>query len=840
MKKKIEDIFPLLQVTEDGLVVSKNADLTYCFAIEYPEIFVTGESIYTAAFEAIMSAARSLGEGYLVHKQDFFVEDRYKPDFSYNHSGDEVIRENEKHFKDRPFNNHKGFIYITLPASDPIKRDSAASSLFKKSILPKQFKDNKLLTSFQEKVSSFVSAINQTRSLKLTKMSRDEIVGSKADPGLLQYYFTYSFTDPNIYDINKENSNFKIGDKNTYTFVINDLEQLPRELHPIATFREFSSATPMPISFGTAFGMNLPFNHVYNQVFYIPFQQPLVTEKVAETKRHYSFSQWSRDNTFGMEQKTRFVDTLKHGELAVKAHFNIQIFHEDPEVLNQYKEATSGAISNAQFTSKIATAESEQIYWSCIPGNAQELGLDNFLTCLLSNAVSMLCLETNYKDAPYQPNGLLLTDRYGIPRVVDLFFKPREEGLIDNRNFTIVGPSGSGKSFANNNLIQYLRFAGAHVTIVDIGYSYKKLGESLGAKYIEHTEDKPISLNPFYTKVDTSGLNATDASKLNEEFKQVIVQLLFLLYKNDGEAVTKAEEVTVFTMVDDYYQFLKSNNSKHEKANPDRVIKPSFNTFYEFVRDEFPRIFKQKGGREGREFDIANFLYVITPFYAGGQYDYLLNGTDEVEAHLHPFVIYELDNIRDNKVLLPIITLMITNTYITKLFEVRGVLKVLLIEEAWKAISSTFFAEFLLWAFKTARKHYGSIGVITQEIEDLLKSEIIKNTIIQNTDIKIIMDIKKYEENPEMVLSLFKISMQNAAQIFSINKKLPSAANRGKYKELAIILGKQCKIYGTEVSKYGYALFTTEASEVDEIKQISKSKNLNMYEASLVWADSKN
>lgn len=835
MKKKIEDIFPLLQVTEDGLIISKNADLTYCFEIEYPEIFITGEQAYHTIFDSFMSAVRTLGEGYLVHKQDFFVEDRYKPDFSYNHSGDPVIRENERHFKDRPFVSHKGYIYITLPSSDPLKRDSAQSSLFKKSILPSKFKDAQLLASFQEKVSSFVSTLNQTKFLFLTKLKRSDIVGDKNKPGLLNYYFTLSLNDPNIYDITRENANFKIGDKNTITFKINDLDQFPNEIVPVATFRDFSASTPMPISFGVSFGMNLALNHIYNQVFYIPYQAQLITEKVAETKRHYSFSQWSRDNTFSMEQKTRFVDTLKTGELAVKAHFNIVIFHEQLEQLYQYKDVTAGAISNAQFSAKIATAENEQMYWSCIPGNAHELGSDNFLTCLLSNAVSMLCMETNYRDAPYQPNGLLLTDRYGIPRVVDLFFSPREEGLIDNRNFTIIGPSGSGKSFANNNLIQYLRFAGAHVTIVDIGYSYKKLGECLGAKYIEHTEENPISLNPFYTRIDTSGLSEKDALKLNEEFKQVIVQLLLLLYKNDQEKVSKAEEVTLLNMVNEYYVYLSKHNQSLPKSDP-KYIKPCFNTFFDFVRDKFPTIFKERGGTE-KEFDINHFLFVISPFYKGGQYDYLLNGEDEIELSEHPFVIYELDNIRDNKILLPIITLMITNTYITKLFAVRGVLKVLLIEEAWKAISSQFFAEFLLWAFKTARKHFGAIGVITQEIEDLVKSEIIKDTIIQNTDIKIIMDIKKYEENPEYIFNLFKISTQNVPQIFSINKKLPNASNRGKYKELAIILGKYCKVYGTEVSKYGYALFTTEPSEVDQIRNIARDRALNMHEAAIQWAD---
>lgn len=836
MRTKIEDIFPLLQVADDGLVISKNADISYFFEISYPEVFITSEGSYGSIVDTIMSAAKSLGEGFLVQKQDFFIEERYKPDFSYNDTGDTIIRENERHFKDRPFTNHKGFIYVTLPSSNPCERSSAASSLFKKSLVPRSINNPKAIANFQEKVQSFISGLNQTKSLHLTKLNRDQIVGTRDKPGLLNYYFTLAFNDANIYDINRENSNFKIGNKNTYTFVINDLEQFPPELSPVVAFRDFSGTTDMPISFGSSFGINLPFNHVYNQVFYITKQNDLIIEKTKQTKNHLSFMQFSRDNTFSYDQKTRFMDTMKHGELAVKAHFNVQIFHEDLDVLTEYKEITSGAISNAQFTAKIATTFAEQIYWSCIPGNAQELGRDNFVTCFLSNAVSMYSLETNYRHSPYQSNGLLLTDRFGMPRIVDLFFKPREEGLITNRNFTIIGPSGSGKSFANNNLIYYLRHSGAHISIIDIGHSYKRLGEILGAKYIQHTDTDPISLNPFYTEVNISGLDKVNATKLKEEFKQTIVQILFLLYKKESEEVTKAEEVTLYSMVTGYYDYLGKKNAKLSTKS-EAYIRPCFNSFYDYTKNVFPDIFEKQGGRDNKEFDLTNFHYVLLPFYKDGQYEFLLNGKEEIDLSRHPFVIYELDNIKDHPILLPIITLMITNTFITKLFEVRGILKVLFIEEAWKAISSDFFATFLLWAFKTARKHFGAIGVITQEIEDLLKSEIIKETIIQNTDIKIIMDINKYEEDPETIFNLFKISNSNIPQIFSINKELPTSHTRGSYKELAIILGKHCKVYGTEVSKHAYSLFTTEPTEVDEIRRLSAEKEISLYEASIMWAD---
>lgn len=824
--KKIEDIFPILSIEENGLMVTKNADVVIAFEITYPEIFKVTEVSYTQAFESLMSAVRSLGEDYLVHKQDFFFEDTYQANHSYNVTNDYIIAKNEENLEGRRFLDHKGFVYVILPASSPLSRDSTASALFRSHVVGKQLTKKKRVSGFREKVKSFSSSINQSRVMSVRQLNRSEIVGEKNKPGLLNHYFSLSFTDNNLHDISTARY-LTIAENNTTTFVINDLDQFPADLEPIVSFRDFSTdRTKVPASYGLAFGLKIPFNHVYNQILYIPKQNDLATKKVAETKRHFSFSSWSRDNMYAYEQKTAFVDEMKLGSTAVHAHFNIVVFHQDKEMLEAYRDSVSASIQNMGFLSKIANTYAEQLYWSCIPGNASELGFDNFATCLLDNAVALWNLESNYRNSPLQTHGVLLTDRFGTPRLVDLFYQPLKDRKINNRNFTVVGPSGSGKSFTMNNIVFYLLTSGSHVTIVDIGNSYKRLGEIMNAKYIEHTDENPISLNPFYIEPSQAG-----NTELNEEFKQVITKILFLLFKTDGDAITKSEEVTVYNMVSEYYQFIENARSEN------KVIRPCFNTFYEFVRDQYKSIFEEAGGRAEKEFDLNNFLYVTNPFYDTGQYGFLLNGTDDSDLSKHPFVIYELDNIKEHPILLPIVTLMITNTYVTKLFGVRGILKVLIIEEAWRAVSSDFFANFLLWAFKTARKHLGSIGVVTQEIEDLLKSQIIKDAIVQNTDIKLILDIRKYLEQADQVLSLFKIAKDNVPQIFSINRPLPDV-ERGDYRELAVILGDECTVYGTEVSRASYGLYTTEATEVDQIKSISEKYNISLKEAAIEWAES--
>jgi conjugation system TraG family ATPase len=410
--------------------------------------------------------------------------------------------------------------------------------------------------------------------------------------------------------------------------------------------------------------------------------------------------------------------------------------------------------------------------------------------------------------------GILVTDRFGSPKTLDLFHKPIENQTIFNRNGVIIGPSGSGKSFTTNLILYYTYLQGAHITIVDIGHSYKRLGEVLNAKYISHDDDKPIQLNPFFYK---------EESQVTTEFKNVIVQVLYILFKNQNENFVKSEEVALTSMVEAYYRFL----FKHKN------IKANFNSFFEFAKEEYPNILIEEGGRETHEFDLTKFLYNIRLFYGDRQFGYLLNSPVEEDLSQLPLVIYDIDNLRDNAILLPIVTLIITNTYVSQLFNVKDKLKILIIEEAWKAVSNEFFADFLLWSFKTARKHGGSIFVVTQDIEDLKKSKAIGDAIINSTDIKILMDMRQYKQDVEAILNLFNINVDDLSQIFSINKR---PFDRPRFNEMAVLLKDQCKVYGIEVSREAYALFTTTAKEVEQIKTIARNKGISQKDAAIEWA----
>ena len=308
--------------------------------------------------------------------------------------------------------------------------------------------------------------------------------------------------------------------------------------------------------------------------------------------------------------------------------------------------------------------------------------------------------------------------------------------------------------------------------------------------------------------------------------KESIKTLILTLWKRDDEPPTRAEEVALSNAV----------NLFLEKIRRDSSIKPSFNTFYEFIRDEYQDILKEKRTRE-KDFDVWGFLNVLEPYYKGGEYDYLLNSDKQLDLQSKRFIVFELDNIKDNKVLFPIVTIIIMETFINKMRKLKGIRKMILLEEAWKAISKEGMAEYLRYLFKTVRKFFGEAVVVTQEVEDIISSPIVKGTIINNSDCRILLDQRKYMNKFDEIQALLGLTDKERAQILSIN--MANNPSR-KYKEVWIGLGgSQSAVYATEVSLEEYMCYTTEETEKLELMRLTEKLGGNIELAIRQLADSK-
>lgn len=808
--KNLETLFPILCIdAETDIIVSKNADLTMAFALELPEIYALSESEYNAIHDVFVRAVRLLPVGYMVHKQDFFVEASYQTEFEreYLLANNYIAWENELHFAERPYLDHRTYLYVTRPAVSPLKRTTTNSSLLKRHLVPRDVQDYKTWAEFIDLVTQFQAIFNDSGKLRLHRLNREQLIGDGDETSLYQKYFSLHLNDPTLYDVDMTNG-LKVAGKHTHTYAISELDVFPTEVFNQVRLEQFSTdSTSFPASTGSFLGLLLPFNHIYNQVLYIQDTDSLMNQMVADVKRHHSFATWSKENSVSISAKDQFMEEIKaSNRKVIRAHFNVMTFHEDPETADVYRSSLAASISKLGFKPKMTIWDAETLFWSCIPGNIAEIGADNLFTCFAEEALALWNMETNYKDSFFNKNGILMTDRFGKPCMVDLFFKPLQQGVISSRNFMVVGPTGSGKSFTMNNIVYYLLTHGTHVSIVDVGHSYRRLCTALGGRYITNEPDNPISFNPFYFE----DLNP------NEDTKDALANLMMALWKKDGEGATKSEEVTISNIIHEYYRAMRQgmNEGRYEFA--------CFNSFYDFTKTHYPAIFSQNQGRSDKEFDLQNFLYVIRPYYQGGQYDYLLNSETNIDLVDAPFVIYELDNIKDHPVLFPVTTIMIMNNYVRKLINVKGVLKMLLIEEAWKALAKDSFADFLKWCSKTVRKHYGSLGVVTQEVDDLVGNAIVKDAIINNSPIKLLLDQNNYEKRFPEIMQTLGLSEKQANIILSINKG--TNPNRPPHKEMAVILGDRCKVYGVEVSRRSYGTYTTERTDLDAIYLLAEQR----------------
>lgn len=395
--KHIESIWPFQTVRESGIIINKNCDISAVLSLQFPEVFCTVEDSYLVIFEAFSQAIKALGEGFVIHKQDMFMMEGYqKPAISHE---DIVVAAMEEHFHGRPQLRHKSYITITWPNSDPTKRDSLASSFFKKFSINKDLLKSDIEETFLAKIRSFQATLNSTKLLEAKILSKKEILFDSEETALFRNYFSLSFTDKALNDIEVAKG-LKVNNKFTQTRVINSIEQYPSQLFPISSYSPYASdKTSIPVSAGMALGLNLAFNHIYNQIFIVLKQKDLKARLVSEIKQHNAFAAWSSDNEMAIDAKTRFNNTLvSTNALAVKAHFNVLCFNESEEMIQRYGEAVDSAISSLGFVPKRATTYAEQLYWSCIPGNASEIGKDNLSTIFLDNALSLCNLETNYKD----------------------------------------------------------------------------------------------------------------------------------------------------------------------------------------------------------------------------------------------------------------------------------------------------------------------------------------------------------------------------------------------------------------------------------------------------------
>lgn len=761
----------------------------------------------------------------ILHKQDIFITEKYEPDIRRDELSF-LSRSFERHFNERPYLHHACYLFLTKTTKERSRQQSNWNTLCRGFLVPKEIRDKETVERFMEAVGQFESIVNDSGLIRLERLTTEEITGTENEPGIIERYLTLSADGTTmLQDMQLNPDEMRIGDKRLCLHTLSDLDDLPGKVKTDGRYERLSTdRSDCRLSYAAPVGVMLPCDHIYNQWIFIDDSNENLSRFEKAAKNMQSLSRYSRSNQINKEWLDEYLNEAHtNGLQSVRCHCNIIAWAENGDELRRVKNDVGSALALMECTPRHNTTDLPVLYWAGIPGNEADFPSEESFYTFTEQALCFFTAETCYRNS-LSPFGLRMVDRLtGKPVFLDISDLPMKKGVVTNRNKFILGPSGSGKSFFTNHMVRQYWEQGTHILLVDTGNSYKGLCDLIHQKtggddgvYFTYQENDPISFNPFFTQDYRYEIEKRDSIKT----------LILTLWKREDEPPRRSEEVALSNAVSLYIEKIKKN----------RKIKPNFNSFYDFVRKDYRKVLADKNVRE-KDFDVDGFLNVLEPYYKNGEYGYLLNSDKELDLLNKRFIVFELDVVKDNPILFPVVTIIIMETFINKMRRLQGIRKMILIEEAWKAIAREGMANYIRYLFKTVRKFFGEAVVVTQEVDDIISSPVVKETIINNSDCKILLDQRKYQNKFDQIQNLLGLTDKERSQILSIN--LANAANR-RYKEVWIGLGgTQSAVYATEVSDEEYICYTTEESEKLELTRLTEKLDGNIELAIKQLAESK-
>lgn len=836
-KRIFQDIYFTVEETDGiGVLYTKTGEYSAVLKIENPiqkySADINGFYDFTHLFSSL---ALTLGEGYAIHKQDIFVRKRFEQETESNR---EFLSESYfRYFKGRPYTDSLCYLTIT--------QEAKKSRLF-------SF-DNRKWRDFLVKVRKVHDQLRdsgvQARFLNKTEASE-----------YVDRYFAMNFKDRTV-----SMSNFKadeetvsMGDKRckVYSLVDVDCATLPSLIRPYTNIEVNNAEMPVDL---VSVVDNIPNAEtvVYNQIVFLPNQKRELSLLDKKKNRHASIP--NPGNKMAVDDIKRVQEVIaRESRQLVYTHFNLVVGVPAGTDLQKCTNHLENAFGRMGIHISKRAYNQLELFVSSFPGNCYSLSeeYDRFLT--LSDAAMCLMYKERVLHSEDTPLKIYYTDRQGVPVAIDITGKEGKQKMTDNSNFFCLGPSGSGKSFHMNSVVRQLHEQGTDVVMVDTGNSYEGLCEYLGGKYISYTEEKPITMNPFRIRRE----------EMNVEKTGFLKNLVLLIWKGAQGTVTQTEDRLVEHVITDYYDayfngfegftprqredlrqslFIDERNSKeHEKeSEQERAVRIegiinkiesrrkklkvkdlSFNSFYEYSVQRLPDICEEN---RITDIELATYRYMMKDFYRGGNHEKTLNENMDSSLFDETFVVFEIDSIKDDPLLFPLVTLIVMDVFLQKM-RIKKNRKVLVIEEAWKAIASPLMAEYIKFMYKTARKFWASVGVVTQEIQDIIGSEIVKEAIINNSDVVMLLDQSKFKERFDTIKAILGLTDVDCKKIFTINR-LENKEGRSFFREVFIRRGTTSGVYGVEEPRECYMTYTTERSEKEALKLYKKELQCSHQEA---------
>ena len=763
--------FTVEEVDGIGILYTKNGDYSAVLEMENPVLkYSANIDAYYGFTSLLNSLTQTLGEGYALHKQDIFCLRRFH--HGVKGSGEFLSASYFRYFEGREYTDARTYLVIT--------QESRGSKLF--SYDARKWRD------------FLVKAVKVRDQLRDAGIACS-FLGKKEASDYVDRYFALDFTSGTVSmtGLKVDEEEILMGDRKCrfYSLVDVDSVALPSLIRPFTSIEVNNSSMPVDL---VAAVDSVPDAQtvVYNQVIFMPGQKKEMSALEKKRNRHGSIP--SPANQMAVEDIKAVQEVIaREGKQLVYCHFSIGVVTGRDTDIHKCTNYLENAFGRQGIHLSKRAYNQLELFVGSFPGNCYSLSpdYDRFLT--LGDAAACLMYKERTVRSEDTPLKIWYTDRQGVPVAIDISGKEGREKITDNANFFCLGPSGSGKSFHMNSVVRQMWEQDTDIVMVDTGNSYEGLCEYAGGKYISYTEEHPITMNPF----------RITRAEYNIEKVGFLRNLVMLIWKGTAGEVSKTEDKLIEQVITEYYD-------NHFAGRIDTLC---FNSFYEFSVERIPQICEEN---HLAGIDLAAYNYLMKDFYKGGNHEVTLNEELDTTLFDETFIVFEIDSIKDDPLLFPLVTLIIMDLFIQKM-RIKKNRKVLIIEEAWKAIASPMMAEYIKYMYKTARKFWASVGVVTQEIQDIVGSPIVKEAIINNSDVVMLLDQSKFRERFDEIQTILGLTEVDCKKIFTINR-LENKDGRSFFREVFIRRGQKGAVYGVEEPRECYMTYTTERSEKEALK----------------------
>lgn len=750
------------EVNGMGLLYSIAGDYSVIIRILNPVIQDSGnDSRLISAQQTYTAIAGLIDENCILQKQDIFAKSVLQKDCD---DSDWLKQSYFGHFNGNEYVDCQSYLIVTHQVNKGFFTF-----------------DSKQFYKFLDTVESMI------RYLASAGM-KPQVLDHRMIKNYLMRSLAVNFSQPafSLDSIQVDRSTIQIGERNVRQISLVDLDEINFPLS-ISSYR--SSSRYEDLDFpedNMTFLLKVPNvdTVIYSQALFMPNQMSEL--KRLRKKRNYHISALGENNATSAEDITKALEEIaKTNKKLVYANYCITLAGKS-ELSESVNYIEQQLYPLGITPSKRCVNQFELFRGTALPANAVELKkYDKFLLPL----DAALCLF--YKESPQVDERtqfpIYFCTREGVPVAIDMFDAAVRNERIPSPHMMVIGPSGSGKSFFMNFYIRQNLQLKSHIVLIDIGNSYRGLCEYYGGKYVTYTPEKPITMNPFRIE----SWDALTSDKYN-----FFLSLITVIWKGSEKSLSKSEETVIQNALTAYYKdyFQQERQSQYL----------CFNTFYDFAKEYVTKEIEINK----INFDLMDFLYVLRKFTQGGIYEYTLN--EEIDKSLleQQFVIFEIDSIKGDGVLYPIVTLVIMDLFTEKIMNLpKEIGKIFIIEEAWKSITSPVMQPYIIWLWKTIRKHRGQAVVVTQEIQDLLDNPVIKDVIVNNSPIKCLL--KQEAQTFKKLVEYLALSDAEANIVASLGL-MPD--NIGS-KEVYIKRGNYGEAYKVLASPQEYWVYTTRNEE---------------------------